>query len=75
MYADAKSLKDMPPGVDVIFNTNKSKGTPMMAVNKGDPEVLKRLKNDPDNPFGALIKENKYDREGNLLKASGQYHY
>lgn len=70
MYANK-----MPEGVDVIFNTNKSKGTPMMAEKKGDPEVLKRLKNDPDNPFGALIKENKYDKEGNLLKAGGQYHY
>ena len=71
MYANYK----MPDGVDVIFNTNKPKGTPMMAENKGDPEVLKRLKDDPDNPFGALIKENKYDPDGNLLKASGQYHY
>lgn len=70
MYANK-----MPDGVDVIFNTNKSKGTPMMSEKKGDPEVLKRLKNDPDNPFGALIKENKYDKEGNLLKAGGQYHY
>lgn len=70
MYANK-----MPEGVDVIFNTNKPKGTPMMAENKGDPEVLKRLKNDPDNPFGALIKENKYDKDGNLLRASGQYHY
>ena len=70
MYANK-----MPEGVDVIFNTNKPKGTPMMAETKGDPEVLKRLKNDPDNPFGALIKENKYDKDGNLLRASGQYHY
>ena len=70
MYANK-----MPDGVDVVFNTNKPKGTPMMAEKKGDPEVLKRLKDDPDNPFGALIKENKYDKDGNLLKASGQYHY
>lgn len=40
---------DMPPGVDVIFNTNKSKGTPM-------EKVLKNIKDDPDNPFGSLIK-------------------
>lgn len=70
MYANK-----MPDGVDVIFNTNKPKGTPMMAEKKGDPEVLKRLKDDPDNPFGALIKDNKYDKDGNLLRASGQYHY
>lgn len=40
---------DMPDGVDVIFNTNKKVGTPK-------EEVLKNIKNDPDNPFGSLIK-------------------
>lgn len=40
---------DMPPGVDVIFNTNKHLGTPK-------EDVLKNIKNDPDNPFGSLIK-------------------
>ena len=42
--------KDFPDGVDVIFNTNKKKGTPM-------EKVLKDIKDDPDNPFGSLIKE------------------
>ena len=42
--------KDFPPGVDVIFNTNKSK-----KVSKLD--VLKDVKSDPDNPFGSLIKD------------------
>lgn len=41
----------MPDGVDVIFNTNKSKDVPKM-------DVLKKIKDDPDNPFGSLIKEN-----------------
>ena len=41
---------DMPDGVDVIFNTNKKKGTPMT-------DVLKKIKNDPDNPFGSSIKD------------------
>ena len=40
---------DMPNGVDIVFNTNKKQGTP-----KGD--VLKNITNDPDNPFGSLIK-------------------
>lgn len=40
---------NMPDGVDVIFNTNKKKGTPK-------EDVLKDIKNDPDNPFGSLIK-------------------
>lgn len=41
---------NMPDGVDVIFNTNKKLGTPTK-------DVLKKLKDDPDNPFGSLIKE------------------
>ena len=53
---------DMPDGVDVIFNTNKSKSVPKM-------EVLKNIKEDPDNPFGALIKaggQSYYiDKDGN----------
>lgn len=50
---------DMPKGVDVIYNTNKSKDTPKM-------EVFKKMKTvtlkdgteviDKDNPFGASIK-------------------
>jgi hypothetical protein len=47
---------DLPPGVDVMFNTNKKKGTPL-------EKVLKPIKDDPDNPFGSLIK------------AKGQYDY
>lgn len=41
---------NMPDGVDIVFNTNKHKGTPKM-------DVLKKLKDDPDNPFGATIKD------------------
>lgn len=40
---------DLPDGVDVRFNTNKKKGTPK-------EDVLKKIKDDPDNPFGSLIK-------------------
>ena len=41
---------DMPDGVDVIFNTNKSKSV-------GKLGALKDIKSDPDNPFGSLIKD------------------
>lgn len=51
MYSD-----DMPDGADIVFNTNKHAGTPKM-------DVLKKIQDDPDNPFGALIK------------ANGQSHY
>ena len=46
-YGDPKIF---PPGVDVIVNSNKSK-------DKGIEKALKKIKDDPDNPFGALIKE------------------
>jgi DNA-binding NarL/FixJ family response regulator len=69
MVDDKKYIKGMavysdnlPDGVDVLFNTNKKSGTPM-----GD--VLKNIKDDPDNPFGSLIKaggQNYYtDKDGN----------
>ena len=48
---------DLPKGVDVRFNTNKPSGTPL-------EKVLKPIKEDPDNPFGSLIKaggQSKYD--------------
>lgn len=41
---------DLPDGVDVLFNTNKHTGTAMK-------DVLKKVKSDPENPFGSLIKE------------------
>lgn len=44
---------DMPDGVDVVFNTNKKKGTP--ALGDKNNTVLKTIKSDPDNPFGSLI--------------------
>ena len=40
---------DLPDGVDVVFNTNKKLGT-----SKSD--VLKKITDDPENPFGSLIK-------------------
>ena len=53
---------DMPEGVDVIFNTNKKSDVSKM-------DVLKNIKDDPDNPFGSLIKaggQSYYtDKDGN----------
>lgn len=53
---------DLPKGVDVMFNTNKGK-------DKSKMEVLKPIKDDPDNPFGSLIKaggQSYYtDKDGN----------
>lgn len=53
---------NLPEGVDVVFNTNKKQGTPTA-------DVLKKVKDDPDNPFGSLIKANGQsyyiDKDGN----------
>lgn len=50
MYSD-----DLPKGVDILFNTNKPSGTPILGDGK-ENSVLKKLKDDPKNPFGATIK-------------------
>lgn len=49
MYGD-----NMPKGVDVIFNTNKKHTVPMLSDD--DNSVLKKVKTDSDNIFGANIK-------------------
>ena len=48
---------DIPEGYDVVYNTNKPKGTPAEKVYK----PLKETRNgdvDWDNPFGAVIRKN-----------------
>ena len=59
---------NLPEGIDVIYNSNKPKGSPK-------DKVFKPLKDDPNNPFGATIKANEYDDEGNLIRETGQRHY
>ena len=55
VYAD-----DLPDGVDVRFNTNKTR-------DKSKMEVLKKINTaDPNNPFGSLIKDAEH---------GGQYYY
>ena len=45
--------KDLPPGVDIRFNTNKE-----FTGNKLD--ALKGIKDDPDSPFGSTIRQKTY---------------
>lgn len=56
----------MPPGVDIIYNTNKSKTTPK-------EDVFKKLKDDPDNPFGTVIKPNGQRRALNVVNEEGDW--
>lgn len=53
---------DLPDGVDLVFNTNKSD-----TGNKSD--AFKKLSDDPDNPFGAQLKRQLFDDEGNVRSA------
>jgi DNA-binding CsgD family transcriptional regulator len=48
-----KDASEMPRGVDLVFNTNKSS-------TGNDLEAMKPLKDDKDNPFGALIRRQIY---------------
>lgn len=48
MYSD-----DLPPGIDIIYNTNKSSSIPK-------ERVFKEMKDDPDNPFGSTVRQKHY---------------
>lgn len=61
MYSD-----DIPEGYDIIFNTNKKRGTPLKG--EKDNSVLKEMKSDQDNPFGATIR-----RDDELVLAQRHY--
>lgn len=64
--------KDFPKGVDIIFNTSKTSDKPI-------DKVLKELKTDTDNVFGATILQDKdlknvkqfyYDKNGEKLQSA-----
>lgn len=63
---------NMPPGVDVIFNTNKHVGTPVMGDKSNS--VLKPIKKDPNNPFGSLIKDPERGGQYYWKDENGQEH-
>lgn len=59
LYSD-----EIPKGYDIVFNTNKHKGTPK-------EKVFKELKSDPDNPFGATIsRQIEYEDSDGTKKLS-----
>jgi len=67
------SADEMPPGVDIIFNTNKHIGTDKM-------DVLKKQKKDPltgeidkDNPFGSNIKPGGQRGALNICREEGEW--
>jgi biotin operon repressor len=70
---------DLPEGVDILFNTNKSRNDPKI---KTDLDAMKPLvkdihnpdQPDPDNPFGAVIKvggqQTRTKRDGTTVVTS-----
>lgn len=57
MYKD-----DLPSGVDLMFNTNKSS-----TGNKLD--AMKAMKSDPENPFGATVRQQVDPKTGKVKSA------
>lgn len=73
VYGDPK---DFPDGVDMIFNTNKHRGTPMLSDDPDAKTVLKPIdKKNPDNPFGSLIKQGIIDPDHPEVVEGGQRYY
>lgn len=57
MYKD-----DLPQGVDLVFNTNKT--------NTGNKlDAMKAMKDDPDNPFGAVVRQKIDPKTGKVKSA------
>lgn len=60
---------DLPDGVDLLFNTNKPKGTPVLGPKNNSVLKLLEYDKDPENPFGSTI-----DRDSgamNILRDEG----
>ena len=63
---------DMPPGIDIIYNTNKPSGTQKEKVFK----EMKKNQNgeiDTDNPFGATIKAGGQRGALNVVNEEGDW--
>lgn len=66
---------DIPDGVDIVFNTNKPKGTPPLGEDKRNTVLKPISKKDPNNPFGSLIKIGINDPDKPEITDGGQSYY
>ena len=69
VYSDGKGW---PDGVDMVFNTNKSRDVPMLGPK--DNSVLKPIKKDGENPFGTLIKDHERGGQSYWTDENGEKH-
>lgn len=68
MYAKGMAVysDDIPEGYDMVVNSNRKAGAPYLSTDPKVEGVFKKLKNDPENPFGSAIKD---------VEQGGQYWY
>lgn len=60
---------DMPPGVDLVFNTNKTRETPLKSKDPKADTIFKPMNlKDPENPFGSTYTQ-VFDDKGNVKSA------
>jgi hypothetical protein len=58
---------DLPPGVDLMFNTNKARAD----IGDNKLAAMEKMKDDPENPFGAVVRQiKKLDKDGNAVVTS-----
>jgi len=60
LYSD-----NIPDGYDIVYNTNKTKAE--------SDKVFKKIKDDPDNPFGATIRTDDESSEPELILCQRHY--
>lgn len=70
---------DLPPGVDIVFNTNKSKTVPMKHSDPKANQVLKPMERKPDgtinleSPFTSAIKRDGQRGHLNIVNEEGDW--
>ena len=57
---------DVPDGYDIVYNTNKARGTPA-------EKVYKEQKDDPLNPFGSALKPGGQKGALNIVREEGDW--
>lgn len=68
---------DLPEGTDIVFNTNKKRGTPLKDKDEDASQVLKPTNKGPDgktdmeNPWGAAIKMGGQRGHLNIVNEEG----
>lgn len=70
---------NLPAGVDIVYNSNKKRGTPKMDNDPDAPQVFKPMERNPDgtinvkNPFTASIKPGGQRGHLNIVNEEGDW--